>query len=289
MCKAEISIRGLSHVYHPGQPGERIALQDINGDIRQGELLAIIGPNGSGKSTLARHFNALLLPTRGTVTVNGLSTADPANRWEIRCRVGMVLQNPDNQLVAAVVEEDVAFGPENLGLPPEEVRRRVDRALALVGLGEQRLRPPHSLSGGQKQRLAIAGALAMKPSCLVLDEPTAMLDPAGRREVLKTLLDLNRRESLTVILVTHFMEEAVFADRVWVLSGGRLVLEGTPAQVFSQREILQKIGLALPGPAELAWRLRNSGWPIPAGILTLDDLVACLADLLSETGWGQQL
>lgn len=278
----------MSHVYHPGQPGERIALQDINGDIRQGELLAIIGPNGSGKSTLARHFNALLLPTRGTVTVNGLSTADPANRWKIRCRVGMVLQNPDNQLVAAVVEEDVAFGPENLGLPPEEVRRRVDRALALVGLGEQRLRPPHSLSGGQKQRLAIAGALAMKPSCLVLDEPTAMLDPAGRREVIQTLLSLNREEGLTVVLVTHFMEEAVLADRVWVLSGGRLVLEGTPAQVFSHRETLQKIGLALPGPAELAWRLRNSGWPIPAGILTLDDLVACLADLLSETGWGQQ-
>jgi energy-coupling factor transport system ATP-binding protein len=200
----------------------------------------------------------------------------------------MVLQNPDNQLGAAVVEEDVAFGPENLGLPPEEVRRRVDRALALVGLGEQRLRPPHSLSGGQKQRLAIAGALAMKPSCLVLDEPTAMLDPAGRREVIQTLLSLNREEGLTVVLVTHFMEEAVLADRVWVLSGGRLVLEGTPAQVFSHREALQKIGLALPGPAELAWRLRNSGWPIPAGILTLEDLVVCLADLLSETGWGQQ-
>lgn len=278
----------MSHVYHPGQPGERIALQDINGDIRQGELLAIIGPNGSGKSTLARHFNALLLPTRGTVTVNGLSTADPANRWKIRCRVGMVLQNPDNQLVAAVVEEDVAFGPENLGLPPEEVRRRVDRALALVGLGEQRLRPPHSLSGGQKQRLAIAGALAMKPSCLVLDEPTAMLDPAGRREVIQTLLSLNREEGLTVVLVTHFMEEAVLADRVWVLSGGRLVLEGTPAQVFSHREALQKIGLALPGPAELAWRLRNSGWPVPDGILTLDDLFACLAGLLFETEWGQR-
>lgn len=251
-------------------------------------MLAIIGPNGSGKSTLARHFNALLLPTRGTVTVNGLSTADPANRWEIRCRVGMVLQNPDNQLVAAVVEEDVAFGPENLGLPPEEVRRRVDRALALVGLGEQRLRPPHSLSGGQKQRLAIAGALAMKPSCLVLDEPTAMLDPAGRREVIQTLLSLNREEGLTVVLVTHFMEEAVLADRVWVLSGGRLVLEGTPAQVFSHREALQKIGLALPGPAELAWRLRNSGWPVPDGILTLDDLFACLAGLLFETEWGQR-
>ncbi|WP_084062181.1 energy-coupling factor transporter ATPase [Desulfofundulus thermosubterraneus] len=288
MCKAGISIRGLSHIYHLGQPGERIALQDISGDIRQGELLAIIGPNGSGKSTLARHFNAVLLPTRGTVTVNGLSTADPANRWEIRCRVGMVLQNPDNQLVAAVVEEDVAFGPENLGLPPEEVRRRVDRALALAGLGEQRLRPPHLLSGGQKQRLAIAGALAMKPSCLVLDEPTAMLDPAGRREVIQTLLSLNREEGLTIVLVTHFMEEAVLADRVWVLSGGRLVLEGTPAQVFSHREALQKIGLALPGPAELAWRLRAAGWPVPAGILTLNDLVACLADLLSETGWGQQ-
>ncbi|SHJ06991.1 energy-coupling factor transport system ATP-binding protein [Desulfofundulus thermosubterraneus DSM 16057] len=278
----------MSHIYHLGQPGERIALQDISGDIRQGELLAIIGPNGSGKSTLARHFNAVLLPTRGTVTVNGLSTADPANRWEIRCRVGMVLQNPDNQLVAAVVEEDVAFGPENLGLPPEEVRRRVDRALALAGLGEQRLRPPHLLSGGQKQRLAIAGALAMKPSCLVLDEPTAMLDPAGRREVIQTLLSLNREEGLTIVLVTHFMEEAVLADRVWVLSGGRLVLEGTPAQVFSHREALQKIGLALPGPAELAWRLRAAGWPVPAGILTLNDLVACLADLLSETGWGQQ-
>lgn len=284
MCK--ISIQGLTHIYNYGQPGERVALQEINGEISQGELLAIIGPNGSGKSTLARHINALLLPTCGTVTVDGLTTADPASRWEIRRRVGMVLQNPDNQLVASVVEEEVAFGPENLGLPPEEVRQRVDRALSVAGLVEQRLRPPHLLSGGQKQRLAIAGALAMKPSCLVLDEPTAMLDPAGRREVMQTLLNLNRQDGLTVVLVTHFMEEAVLADRIWVLSGGRLVMDGTPAQVFRCREALQKIGLALPGPAELAWRLRNCGWPIPDGIYRLEELVTCLVDLLTRNRSG---
>ncbi|MBE3587479.1 MAG: energy-coupling factor transporter ATPase [Thermoanaerobacteraceae bacterium] len=269
----QIAIWDLAHVYRQGGAGEREALKGISGDVYRGEFLVIIGPNGSGKSTLARHLNALLLPTAGTVAVDGLSTADPANLWEIRRRVGMVLQNPDNQLVAAVVEEDVAFGPENLGLPPEEVRRRVDGALAAVGLAEQRLRPPHLLSGGQKQRLAIAGALAMEPQCLVLDEPTAMLDPAGRREVLGTLRQLNRERGMTVILITHFMEEAALADRIWVLHGGRLVLSGSPAKVFSHREELKDMGLALPGAAELAWRLRQAGWPVPAEVVTLDQLV----------------
>lgn len=274
-------MRDVSHVYHPGGPGERVALWGITGEIYRGEFLAIIGPNGSGKSTLARHLNALLLPTRGEVLVEGLSSADPANWWEIRRRVGMVLQNPDEQLVAPVLEEDVAFGPENLGLAPEEIRRRVDWALEVTGLTEQRLRPPHLLSGGQKQRAALAGVLAMKPSCMVLDEPTAMLDPAGKQEVLRTLVQLNREERLTVVLITHFMEEAAMADRIWVLHEGRLILEGEPKEVFARREILREIGLGLPGPAELAWRLRSCGWPLPGGIVNLEELVSSLKEVLS--------
>ncbi|OAT81198.1 energy-coupling factor transporter ATPase [Desulfotomaculum copahuensis] len=274
-----IEIRGLHFVYNQSAAGSGAALKDIHGDIRRGEFLAVIGPNGSGKSTLARQLNGLLLPTAGTVKVAGMYTNDPARCWEIRRRVGMVFQNPDNQLVAAVAEEDVAFGPENLGLPPPEIRRRVDGALRLTGLGAQRLQAPHLLSGGQKQRLAIAGVLAMRPCCLVLDEPTAMLDPAGRREVLQTLRGLNREEGITVVLITHFMEEVLFAHRVWVLSDGRLVMEGTPQDVFDRREKLQAVNLALPGAVELARRLRNAGYPVPANVLTADELVEALAGL----------
>lgn len=254
---------------------------DISGEIYRGEFLAVIGPNGAGKSTLARHLNALLLPTRGEVLVEGLSTADPANWWEIRRRVGMVLQNPEEQLVAPVLEEDVAFGPENLGLAPAEIRRRVDWALEVTGLAELRLRPPHLLSGGQKQKAALAGVLAMKPSCLVLDEPTSMLDPAGKEEVLQAVLRLHREEGLTVVLITHLMEEAALADRVWVLWEGRLALEGEPQKVFAQREALREIGLGLPQPAELAWRLRARGWPLPEGIMGFEELVAALKEVLS--------
>lgn len=274
-----IKIRGLNFVYNQTGAGSKSALLDINGDIRRGEFLAVIGPNGSGKSTLARQLNALLLPTAGTVKVAGMCTADPDVRWEIRRQVGMVFQNPDNQLVAAVVEEDVAFGPENLGCPSQEIRRRVNEALRLTGLTAQRLRAPHLLSGGQKQRLAIAGVLAMRPACLVLDEATAMLDPAGRREVLQTLLRLNREKGITVVLITHFMEEVVYAHRVWVMADGRLIMEGSPVDVFARQEMLQSVKLALPGAAELARRLRNAGYPVPAKVLTADELVAVLAEL----------
>jgi len=272
-----IELDRVSFAYQNG----RTILNNISGTVRRGEFIAVIGPNGSGKSTLARHFNALLRPLAGRVTVDGMDTSDPSLCWEIRRRVGMVFQNPDNQLVAALVEEDVAFGPENLGLPSAEIRRRVNEALALAGLSGYGKRAPHTLSGGQKQRLAIAGALAMRPSCLVLDEPTAMLDPVGRREVLSILHRLNREEGLTVILITHNMEEAVLAHRIWVLVDGRLEMQGAPEQVFAARERLRDCKLALPAAAELAWRLRAAGFPLPSGVLSVGDLAACLADLLA--------
>lgn len=271
-----IEIKELTYVYNPGTPGERSALQGVSGNILKGEFLAVIGANGSGKSTLARHLNAILSPQSGTVLVAGMDTGKPENIWSIRRQVGMVFQNPDNQLVAALVEEDVAFGPENLAIESGEIRCRVEEALALVGLLGYRQRPPHLLSGGQKQRLAIAGVLAMKPACLVLDEPTAMLDPSGRRGLTELLKRLSRDEGITIILVTHFMEEAAQADRIWAMSEGRVVMQGTPVEVFRQRETLRASGLALPGPAELAWRLRTGGFHVPRDILTVEDMVAFL-------------
>jgi len=271
--KTFIKVTGLTHIYNRGKPGECRALSGVDLTIKKGEYLAVVGPNGSGKSTLARHFNALLLPSAGKVQVDGLDTSRPEAVWEIRSRVGMVFQNPDNQIVSSLVEEDVAFGAENLGLPPEEVRARVTEALEQTGLAGFQLHAPHLLSGGQKQRLAIAGVLAMRPTCLVLDEPTAMLDPAGRRELLATLEKLNRHFRITVILVTHFMDEAALADRVLVLAAGKTVLMGTPAEVFSQDKKLEELGLELPAPTKIARGLKRRGFLIPAPILTPNDLV----------------
>lgn len=271
-----IEVKGLTHIYNRGKPGEYQALSGVDLTIRKGEFLAVVGPNGSGKSTLSRHFNALLMPTAGTVLVDGLDTGRPENVWEIRRRVGMVFQNPDNQIVSSLVEEDVAFGAENLELPPEELWERVEEALNLTGLSEYRQHAPHLLSGGQRQRLAIAGVLAMRPTCLVLDEPSAMLDPAGRRELMTTLAGLNRLRGVTVVLVTHFMEEAVTAGRIIVMSGGRLALEGSPAEVFAKVELLGELGLELPAAAEIAHGLRRRGFLAPEGILDNDDLVSFL-------------
>lgn len=271
-----IQVKGLTHIYNRGKPDEYQALSGLNLNISKGEFLALVGPNGSGKSTLARHFNALLTPSSGTVLVDGLDTGRSENVWEIRRRVGMVFQNPDNQIVSSLVEEDVAFGAENMGLPPEEVRQRVEDALNLTGLSEYRQSAPHLLSGGQKQRLAIAGVLAMCPACLVLDEPSTMLDPAGRRELMATLARLNRSRGVTVVLVTHFMEEAARADRIIVLAGGRLTLEGPPAGVFAKVEMLTELGLELPVAAEIAHGLRRRGFFAPEGILTSEDMVSFL-------------
>lgn len=271
-----ITLDDLRFEYRSGDNTVFTALDGISATIQEGEFVAVIGANGSGKSTLARHLNALLTPTGGRCLIAGMDTRDKARLWDIRQMVGMVFQNPDNQIVAAVVEEDVAFGPENLGLPPREIRRCVDEALALVDMTEYRQHGPHLLSGGQKQRIAIAGVLAMRPRCLVLDEPTAMLDPLGRREVLATVQRLHRQEGITVVYITHFMEEAVQADRVLVLAHGRLAMQGTPRQVFSQVPTLKTLGLDVPLAAELAYRLRRRGLPLPADIISDEELVTAL-------------
>lgn len=271
-----ISFAGVSHYYNEG---DSPAINNINAVVRRGEFIAVVGANGSGKSTLARHMNALLLPSRGKVLVNGADTRDAEKTVDIRKHVGMVFQNPDNQLVAALVEEDVAFGPENLGLDPDEIVLRVDSALTAVGLLEFRNKPPHLLSGGQKQRLAIAGALAMRPDCLVLDEPTAMLDPGGRKEVLSLLGCLKKEYGMALVLITHLMEETLLADRVWVMSGGALVADDSPRQVFRHLALLAEAGLE-PAPAVmLAARLRRAGWDVPEHILTLDELVNSICRL----------
>jgi energy-coupling factor transport system ATP-binding protein len=267
-----IRLQDVCYSYHTGE-GETMALRDINLMIPQGEFVSIIGHNGSGKSTLAKLFNALLLPTRGDVVVGGKNTKGGENLWVVRQQVGMVFQNPDNQIVATTVEEDVAFGPENLGLSPDEIGRRVAEALALVGMEEHRHRAPYLLSGGQKQRVAIAGVIAMRPACIVLDEPTSMLDPFGRREVLETIQRLNRQEGITVVLVTHFMEEAALADRVLVMAEGKLVLSGPPAEVFSRGEQMRVLRLDVPQIVQLAWELRGSGIPVPQEIFSINELV----------------
>lgn len=273
---AMIKVSGLVHRYNPKTESETLALAGIDLDVRPGEFLVIIGHNGSGKSTLAKHFNALLLPTGGECLVAGLSTSLPENLWPIRQQVGMVFQNPDNQIVAAIVEEDVAFGPENLGIDPPDIRTRVTEALELVGMSDYRNHGPHLLSGGQKQRVAIAGVLAMRPACLVLDEPTAMLDPLGRREVLAAVTRLNKEEGITVVYITHFMEEAVLADRVVVLDSGRLVMDGKPSAVFAEVAKLKNMGLDAPLAADIAERLRTAGMAVPAGIITEDELAVAI-------------
>lgn len=265
-------IRHLTHAYETEDGASFKALDDVTCRIRKGEFTAVIGTNGSGKSTLARHLNALLLPTEGDILVEGMSVNDPENIWPIRQKVGMVFQNPDNQLVAAVVEEEVAFGPENIGVPREEIVARVDEALRKVNMEAYRHHSPAMLSGGQKQRIAIAGVLAMKPDCIILDEPTAMLDPVGRREVMDTVHELNRSEGISVVLITHFMEEAVTADRVLVVHKSRLVMDGTPREVFSRPDELKKIGLDVPVPAELAHLLHQKGMKLREDCMTDEEL-----------------
>lgn len=267
-----IETKHLSHTYIDENENKVYALQDINLHIKYGEFVAIIGTNGSGKSTLAKHFNVLLTPTEGSCHIENMDTADETNTWKIRQKVGMVFQNPDNQIVSAIVEEDVAFGPENLGVPTEEIRTRVDEALAAVNMTDFAQHGPHLLSGGQKQRVAIAGVLAMKSSCIVLDEPTAMLDPKGRKEVLDTVLQLNKKEEITVVYITHFMEEAVYADRVIVMGKGKLLQQGTPHEIFSQVEYLKGIGLDVPIAAEVAEKLKGKQVPLTGNIITNEEL-----------------
>ena len=267
-----IEVNHLSHLYVDENGNDVRALDDVSLTIRRGEFVAIIGTNGSGKSTLAKHFNVLLQPTEGNVTVCGFDTLDDEHIWNIRQHVGMVFQNPDNQIVAAVVEEDVAFGPENLGVPSAEIRKRVDDALAAVNMTEYAEHGPHLLSGGQKQRIAIAGVLAMKPDCIVLDEPTAMLDPKGRLEVLETIHRLNKEEGITIVIITHFMEEAVTADRVVVMKNGVKLQEGTPREIFTQVDTLKDLGLDVPVAAEVASKLIQKGIDIPNDIITNDEL-----------------
>ena len=273
---AFIELENLSHIHHAGEEGETAALSHINLSLSAGEFVAVLGTNGSGKSTLAKHLNAILLPTEGICRIDGMDTRNAAHLWDIRQEVSMVFQNPDNQIIAAVVEEDVAFGPENLGIPSIEIHRRVEASLRAVEMTAFRNFAPHLLSGGQKQRVAIAGALAMRTRCLVLDEPTAMLDPAGRKEVLTTVRELHRHAGITIIYITHFMEEAAAADRVLVMEKGRLVEDGPPRKIFQQVEQMKKRGLDVPLAAEIAWRLRRQGIPLPEDIITDEELVTAL-------------
>lgn len=275
-------IRHVSHTFETEEGKTFDALKDVTAQIKKGEFTAIIGTNGSGKSTLARHLNALLLPTEGELIVEGMRTSDAGRVWDIRQKVGMVFQNPDNQLVAAVVEEDVAFGPENLGVPPEEIRERVDLALEKVGMTSYRKQAPSMLSGGQKQRVAIAGVLAMKPDCIVLDEPTAMLDPKGRKEVMDTIHELNKKEGITIVLITHFMEEAVTADHILVIDKGVLKMEGTPREIFSQADKVTEIGLDVPVPADLARRLCKKGMAVSEKCMTDEELGEALCPFVSK-------
>lgn len=275
-------IRNVSHTFETEEGKSFEALKNITAQIRKGGFTAIIGTNGSGKSTLARHLNALLLPTEGELLVDGMNTSDESAVWKIRQKVGMVFQNPDNQLVAAIVEEDVAFGPENLGVPPEEIRERVEQALEKVGMTAYRGQAPSMLSGGQKQRIAIAGVLAMQPDCIVLDEPTAMLDPKGRAEVMATIHELNEKEGITIVLITHFMEEAVTADRVMVIDRGVLQMDGTAREVFSQADKLTEIGLDVPVAADLSRRLRKAGMAVSENCMTDEELGEALCPFVSK-------
>ncbi|MEE8886301.1 MAG: energy-coupling factor transporter ATPase [Eubacteriales bacterium] len=249
------------------------AVKDVNLEIHEGDFVAILGHNGSGKSTLAKHLNALLLPTEGTVWVTGINTMDDSRLWDIRQNAGMVFQNPDNQIVASVVEEDVGFGPENIGVPTKEIWERVGEALEKTGMTAYREHSPNKLSGGQKQRVAIAGVMAMKPRCIILDEPTAMLDPNGRKEVIHAVRELNKKEGVTVILITHYMEEVIHADRLYVMDAGRLVMQGTPREIFSRVEELHELRLDVPQVTQLAHKLRKDGVDIPEGILSRKELV----------------
>jgi len=250
------------------------AVDGVNLDIQAGDFVAILGHNGSGKSTLAKHLNALLYPTEGTVFVDGKDVKQPENIWDVRQTAGMVFQNPDNQIIGQVVEEDVGFGPENLGVPTKEIWERVEESLKAVGMYQYRKHSPNKLSGGQKQRVSIAGVIAMHPKCIILDEPTAMLDPNGRKDVIRAARALNQVEGITIILITHYMEEVIYADKVYVMDGGKVVMQGNPKSVFSQVEQLRELRLDVPQVTELAYELKKSGLPLSDGILTMDELVA---------------
>lgn len=252
------------------------AIDHIDLDVQEGQSVAILGHNGSGKSTLAKHINALLVPTEGTLWVDNMDTSAEGELWRIRQKAGMVFQNPDNQIIGTIVEEDVGFGPENMGVPTEDIWKRVDDSLAAVGMVAYRAHSPNKLSGGQKQRVAIAGVMAMRPRCIVLDEPTAMLDPNGRQEVLRAVRELNQQEKVTVILITHYMEEVVFADRVYVMDQGRIVMDGTPREIFTRVEELKSYGLDVPQVTLLAHELKKTGLPLPEGILTREELVEAI-------------
>lgn len=280
MKEAMIKCDNVSFKYRANEEDEeRYAVNGVNFEVEKGEFLVILGHNGSGKSTIAKHMNALLVPSEGTVIVDNLNTLDPNNLWEIRSVSGMVFQNPDNQLVATIVEEDVAFGPENLGVAPEEIRSRVDESLKKVGMYEYRRHAPHLLSGGQKQRVAIAGVLAMKPKCIIFDEPTAMLDPSGRKEVLKNIKEINKNYGITIVLITHYMDEAAQADRVIVMDDGKIILEGKPREVFSNVKQMKDIGLDVPQVTELCYELKNSGINIDTNILNVDEMVNAICQL----------
>ncbi len=258
------------------------ALENLNVDIKEGDFVAILGRNGSGKSTLAKQINALLLPTEGEVWVLGMKTTDEAHVWDIREAAGMIFQNPDNQIIGNVVEEDVGFGPENIGVPTDEIWRRVDESLEAVGMTSYRLQSPNRLSGGQKQRVAIAGVMAMRPRCIIMDEPTAMLDPNGRREVISTVRELNRKEGITILLITHYMEEVINADRVLVMDEGHLVMDGTPREIFSHVRELKSYHLDVPQVTELADELSSAGVPMPAGIISIDEFTDALLPVLKK-------
>lgn len=273
-----IKIENLHYTY-PGDDAE--SLKGVSLEIERGSFVAVLGHNGSGKSTLAKHLNAILLPTEGKVLIDGIDTADENNLLKIRSTVGMVFQNPDNQIVANVVEDDVAFAPENLGVAPAEIRERVDNALKAVDMYEFRLHAPHLLSGGQKQRVAIAGVIAMQPEVIVLDEPTAMLDPKGRREVIDTVTKLCREKGITIVLITHHMSECIDADRLIVMSNGDVVADGTPQEVFSQVELMHSEGLAVPATTELMWQLNNKGFNLPLTALGIAD---CAEQIAKEIG-----
>lgn len=280
MSNYMVECKELVYKYNGTENEEgKVAINGVNLSVKKGEFLVVLGRNGSGKSTLAKHINALLLPSGGKVYVEGLDTSDPNNVWGVRNKAGMVFQNPDNQIVATIVEEDVAFGPENLGIASSEIRQRVDDSLKKVGMYDYRRHAPHLLSGGQKQRIAIAGILAMRPNCIVFDEPTAMLDPSGRKEVIRTIKDINKNYGITIILITHFMEEAAEADRIIVMDKGNLVMQGTPREIFKEVDTMKKIGLDVPQMTELAYELRRNGVNINSDILTIEEMVDKLCQL----------
>ena len=282
MSDTILKTEGLRFSYQEETIPAPVVLDGVDLEIQAGSFVAVLGHNGSGKSTLAKHLNAILLPTGGKVYVDGIDTADEDRLLDIRRTIGMVFQNPDNQIVANVVEEDVAFAPENLGVPPEEIRRRVDDALKAVGMYEYREHAPHLLSGGQKQRIAIAGVIAMQPRCIVLDEPTAMLDPIGRSEVLKTIKQLNRTSGVTVVLITHHMDEAAQADRLVVMSKGKVIADGVPREVFKQVEKLKEVGLTVPETTELLWELQKAGVDVSLDALSDEECAQTLYQLLNQ-------